>query len=221
VGKLGNEVGCEADEGVGVGSWIGEEAQLQLGLESGVVVGGFDKSGEDVIGRGGVLEKSKFGNVDWIVGKVGGEVGWACKPSFELGFEFEEVGRRGGSVLCSHSLHDDRNCHRCHPKNRVGDESTIGRADGLEEDGAKFRHSNLMGVESFQLSLVCTDEGIGGGTDGGDGHGPRWCRADDHWSPGCARALTMVAHRALGNASPPVLHPTCVAKAPLHWRSLG
>jgi hypothetical protein len=38
-----------------------------------------------------------------------------------------------------------------------------------------------MGVESFLLSLVCTDVGIGGGTDGGDGHGPCWCRTDDHW----------------------------------------
>ena len=106
MGKLGNEVGFEAEEGVGVGSWIGREVQLQLGLESGVVVDGVDKSGEDVVGRDGVLEKSKFGNVDLIVGKVGGEVGWVYKPSFELGFEFEEVGCRGGSVLCSHSLHD-------------------------------------------------------------------------------------------------------------------
>jgi hypothetical protein len=57
----------------------------------------------------------------------------------------------------------------------------IGWADGLEEDGGKFRHSNLMGVESSQLPLVCTNEGIGGGTDGGDGHGPCWCRTDDHW----------------------------------------
>lgn len=106
MGKLRNKVGCEADEGVGVGSWIGGEVQLQLGLESGVMVDGFDKSGEDVVGRDGVLEKSKFGNVDLIVGKVGGEVGWVYKPSFELGFEFEEVGCRGGAVLCSHSLHD-------------------------------------------------------------------------------------------------------------------
>ena len=97
MGKLRNKVGCEADEGVGVGSWIGGEVQLQLGLESGVMVDGFDKSGEDVVGRDGVLEKSKFGNVDLIVGKVGGEVGWVYKPSFELGFEFEEVGCRGGS----------------------------------------------------------------------------------------------------------------------------
>jgi hypothetical protein len=65
---------------VGVGSWIGGEVQLQLGLESRVVVDGFDKSGENVIGRDGVLEKSKFGNVDLIVGKVGGEVGWVHKP---------------------------------------------------------------------------------------------------------------------------------------------
>jgi hypothetical protein len=69
---------------VGVGSWIGGEAQLQLGLESGVVVDGFDKSGEDAMGRDGALEKGKFGNVDLTVGKVDGEVGWACKPSFEL-----------------------------------------------------------------------------------------------------------------------------------------
>ena len=40
MGKLGNKVGCEADEGMGVGSWIGGEVQLQLGLESGVVVDG-------------------------------------------------------------------------------------------------------------------------------------------------------------------------------------
>ena len=80
MGKLRNKVGCEADEGVGVGSWIGGEVQLQLGLESGVMVDGFDKSGEDVVGRDGVLEKSKFGNVDLIVGKVGGEVGWVYKP---------------------------------------------------------------------------------------------------------------------------------------------
>jgi hypothetical protein len=73
-------------------------------LESGVVVDGFDKSDEDAIGRGGVLEKGKFGNIDLIVGKVGGEVGWVHKPSFELGFEFEEVGCRGGSVLCSHCM---------------------------------------------------------------------------------------------------------------------
>jgi hypothetical protein len=53
--------------------------QFQLGLESGVVVGGFDKSGEDedAIGRGGVLEKSWQG---------GGEVGRVYKPSFELSF---------------------------------------------------------------------------------------------------------------------------------------
>jgi hypothetical protein len=60
-----------------------------LGLESGVVVDGFDKSGEDAIGRGGVLEKSKFGSVDLIVGKVGGEVGWVHKPSFELGLSLK------------------------------------------------------------------------------------------------------------------------------------
>jgi hypothetical protein len=96
---LGNKVGCEAEEGVGVGSWIGGEVQLQLELESGVVVDSFDKSGEDVIGRDGVLEKSKFGNVDLVVGKMGWEVGWVDKPSFELGFEFDEVGCRGGSVL--------------------------------------------------------------------------------------------------------------------------
>ena len=54
MGKLGHEVGCKAEEGVGVGSWIGGEVQLQLGLESGVVVDGFDKSGEDVIGRDGI-----------------------------------------------------------------------------------------------------------------------------------------------------------------------
>jgi hypothetical protein len=51
------------------GSWVGGEVQLKLGLESGVVVDGFDKSGEDVIGRGGVLEKSKFGNVDLVVSR--------------------------------------------------------------------------------------------------------------------------------------------------------
>ena len=60
MGKLGNKVGCEADEGMGVGSWIGGEVQLQLGLESGVVVDGFDKGVEDVTGRGGGLEKNKF-----------------------------------------------------------------------------------------------------------------------------------------------------------------
>ena len=98
MGKLGNKVGCEADEGMGVGSWIGGEVQLQLGLESGVVVDGFDKGVEDVTGRGGGLEKNKFGNIDLIVGKVGGEVGWVYKPGFELSFEFEEVGCRGGSV---------------------------------------------------------------------------------------------------------------------------
>ena len=102
MGKLGNKVGCEADEGMGVGSWIGGEVQLQLGLESGVVVDGLDKGGEDVVGRDGVLEKSKFGNVDLIGGKVGGEVGWVNKPSFELGFEFEEVGCEG--VPCSAAI---------------------------------------------------------------------------------------------------------------------
>ena len=105
MGKLRNKVGCEADEGVGVGSWIGGEIQLQLGLESGVMVDGFDKGGEDVVGRDGVLEKSKFGNADLIVGKVGGEVGWVYKPSFELGFEFEEVGCRAlEGVPCSAAI---------------------------------------------------------------------------------------------------------------------
>jgi hypothetical protein len=103
VGKLGSEVGFGAEEGVGVGSWIGGEAQLQLGLESGVVVDGFDKSGEDVMGRGGVLEKSKFGNADLIVGKAGGEVGWACRPCFELGFEFEKRSDVEG-VPCSAAI---------------------------------------------------------------------------------------------------------------------
>jgi hypothetical protein len=60
---------------VGVGSWIGGEVQLQLRLESGVVVVvGFDKSGEDVTGRDGVLEKSKFGDVGLIVDSWQG--GW-------------------------------------------------------------------------------------------------------------------------------------------------
>jgi hypothetical protein len=149
VGKLRNKVGCEADEGVGVGSWIGGEIQLQLGLESGVMVDGFDKGGEDVVGRDGVLEKGKFGNVDLIGGKVGGEVGWVYKPSFELGFEFEEVGCRGGSMLCSHPLHDDRNCNCRHPKYRIGDEGTVCWPDGLEEDGGEFSHSDLMCVKSL------------------------------------------------------------------------
>ena len=42
-----------------------------------------------------------------------------------------------------------------------------------------------MGVESFQLSLVCTNEGVGGGTDGGDGLEPCWCRTDDHRRTSC------------------------------------
>ena len=180
MGKLGNKVGCEADEGMGVGSWIGGEVQLQLGLESGVVVDGLDKGGEDVVGRDGVLEKSKFGNVDLIGGKVGGEVGWVNKPSFELGFEFEEVGCRGGSVLCSHSLHDNRDCYCCHSKHRIGDEGTICWPDGLEEDSREFCHSYLVCVKSFELSFACGNEGIGGGTDGRYGHGPCWCRTDDH-----------------------------------------
>ena len=181
MGKLGNEVGFEGEEGVGVGSWIGGEVQLQLGLESGVVVDGFDEGGEDVVGRDGVLEESKFGNVDLVVGEVGWEVGWVDKPGFELGFEFEEVGCGGSAVLCSHSLHDNRNCYCCHAEHRIGDECAIGRADGLEEDGGEFRHSSLMGVESLELSLVGTDQGVGSGTDGSDGHRPCWCRADGKW----------------------------------------
>ncbi len=137
------------------------------------MVDGLDKGGEDVVGRDGVLEKSKFCNADLVVGgKVGWEVGWVDKPSFELGFEFEEVGCGGSAVLCSHSLHDDRNCNCFHPKHRVGDEGTVGWPDGLEGDGGKFRHSDLTCVKSFKLSLVGTDEGVGGGTDGGDGLGP-------------------------------------------------
>ena len=163
---------------MGVGRGIGGEVQLQLGLESGVVVDGFDKSGEDVVGRDGVLEKGKFGNVDLIGGKVGGEVGWVYKPSFELGFEFEEVGCRGGSVLCSHSLHDNRDCYCCHSKHRIGDEGTICWPDGLEEHSREFCHSHLMRVKSFELSFVCGNEGIGGGTDGRYGHGPCWCSTD-------------------------------------------
>ena len=92
MGGLGKEVGFRAEEGVGVGRGIGGEAQLQLGLESGVVVYGFDESGEGAMGRGGVLEKSKFGNVNLVVSKAGWEVGWVDKPSFELGYGFEEVG---------------------------------------------------------------------------------------------------------------------------------
>ena len=84
MGKLGNEVGFEGEEGVGVGSWIGGEVQLQLGLEGGVVVDGFDKRGEDVVGRDRVLEKSKFGNVDLVVGKMGWEVGWVDTASRAL-----------------------------------------------------------------------------------------------------------------------------------------
>jgi hypothetical protein len=37
----------------------------------------------------------------------------------------------------------------------------------------------------------------------------------------CACVLVTVAYRTLGHASPPVLLPTCVAKALLCWRSLG
>ena len=149
MGKLRDEVGFEAEEGVSVGSGIGGEVQFQLGLESGVVVDGVDECGEDVVGRNGVLEKSKFGNVDLIGGKVGGEVGWVDKPSFELGFEFEEVGCGGSAMLCSHPLHDVRNCHCCHSECRVGDEGTVGWPDGLEQDGGEFGHSDLMGVEFF------------------------------------------------------------------------
>ena len=55
------------------------------------------------MGRGGVLEKSKFGNADLIVGKAGGEVGWACRPCFELGFEFEKRSDVEG-VPCSAAI---------------------------------------------------------------------------------------------------------------------
>ena len=145
-----------------------------------MVVDGVDEDGEDVVGRNGVLEKGKFGNVDLIGGKVGGEVGWVDKPSFELGFEFEEVGCRGGSVLCSHSLHDNRDCYCCHSKHRVGDEGTVGWPDGLEQDGGEFGHSNLMGVDFFQLPLVGTNEGVSGVGGRGDWLDPCWHRADDY-----------------------------------------
>ena len=86
----------------------------------------------------------------------------------------------GSTVLCSHPLRDERNFNCCHPKYRVGDEGTVGWAGGFEQDGGKFRHSGLMYIESFQLPLVGTNEGAGGGTDGGGGLGPCWFRTDDH-----------------------------------------
>ena len=185
MGKLRNEVSFEAEEGVGVGSGVGGEVELELGLEGGVVVDGFDEGGEDVVGRDGVLEESKFGNVDLVVGEVGWEVGWVDKPGFELGFEFEEVGCGGGAVLCCHPLHDDRDGHCCHSKNRIRDEGAIGRADGVEQDGGEFSHSRLVGVESFELPFVGTDEGVGGSTGRSSGHWPRRDGANCCWRSRC------------------------------------
>jgi hypothetical protein len=70
---------------VGVGRGICGEVQLQLGLESGVVVDGFEKvvkASYDRLGRG--VEKNKFGDVDLIVGKVGCGLGSRMGGQAEL-----------------------------------------------------------------------------------------------------------------------------------------
>ena len=79
---MGDEVSGEVTEGVVIGEGVGGEVKLELGLEDGVVVDGFDKGGEHGVGGKRLLEESKVGDVDSEGSKMGGKVGGMDETSF-------------------------------------------------------------------------------------------------------------------------------------------